>query len=76
MLTWLAGHFIGKKTYAALALLLLKWAAQSQGIEVAEGDLSTAVDVGLVMLAALFRKTAKVAANAGPVTPMYQGGNE
>jgi hypothetical protein len=69
MLTWLAGVFVGKKTYAALGVLLLKWLAQSQGVEVAEGELSTAVDVALVLAAALGRKVAQVAADSKIVTP-------
>ena len=79
MLLWLARHFIGKKTYTTLALLLLKWVAQSQGIEVADEQLSSAIDVGLVFVAGLMRHVGKVAEQeraAGKVPTHYQGGNE
>ena len=77
----LAKLFVGKKTYAALAVLLLKWIAQSQGIEIADEQLSAAVDVGLVLAAGFGRHLTSVAAEekaAGRQSPpeLYKGGSE
>lgn len=60
IVTWLATKFVGKKTYATLAVLAVKKAADYFGVTIDDAAVSTAVDVLLILAAAVFRRTASV----------------
>jgi uncharacterized membrane protein len=59
IMAWFASKFAGKKTYAAIGVLLVKEVAEMLGVQIADEQISDAIDVVLLLIAGLARAAVK-----------------
>ena len=59
VMSWLSEKFSGKKTFTTLGVMILMNVAKYFDVEIADESATTAINVLLTILAALFRAVAK-----------------